>query len=139
MDNNSLKLEKQELIFGPFITTNGKLALLGFDKSKLYLIKTHWLTDIKYGISMQLPLFLLTIDKLLTQSISELKEKHKIIEIEYSDIKNIQVVNSKIWRNYILINHGDEKTKCKILERHRTGEYKKIFEKLTDKTLTQNK
>ena len=127
-----MKLEKQVLLIGPFVTNN-RLGLIGIDDTKLYLIKTNWLTYLKYSVSIQIPLFSQTIDKLLSKSISELKENHEIEQINLADLKGIKVVKSKVWKNFILIQHGDNEFKFVILEREKTDEYEEIFKKWTGK------
>lgn len=136
MANNLLKSVKQELIIGPFVTNN-RLGLIGIDNTKLYLIKTNWLTYLKYSVSTQIPLFTQTFDKLLSKSIAELKENHEIEQINLADLKGINVMKSKVWRNFILIRHGDNEFKFVILEREKTGEYEEIIKKLSENLTTE--
>ena len=136
MTNNTLSLEKKEFLIGPFVTNN-RLGLIGIDDIKLYLIKTNWLTYFKYSVSTQIPLFTQTVDKLLSKSIAELKENHEIEQIYLADLKGINVMKSKVWRNFILIRHGDNEFKFEILEREKTGEYEEIIKILTENLTTE--
>jgi hypothetical protein len=127
---------KQELIIGPFVRNN-RLELIGIDDTNLYLIKTNWLTYLKYSVNIQIPLFSQTIDKLLSKSISELKENYKIEQIDFADLNRINVIKSRIWRNHILIQYGENEVKFEILERGKTGEYEEIINKLNENLTTE--
>lgn len=77
-------MEEKELLIGPLLTKNGRLSMIGIDEIKVHLITTNWVTSIKYLVSVQLPLFNFSIDKLLKKSIAELNESHKTKVIDHS-------------------------------------------------------
>jgi hypothetical protein len=121
-------MKQTNLIIGPFETKNG-IGLIGLDNKKLHLISLDFWALIKYSISIQLPIFTQHIDKLKNNKLNELINRYKTIDVNYTDLSDIQVKKNN-WKNYICIEYDNKIIKWNILNPIETEKYEKIAKSL---------